>query len=78
MALAFGLGGREVAGQMLGDAYDKGRENKGQVKDDMALAKERGQERAEQGKAKTQEKLGTAGNGPGQDAPLPGSGAYRP
>ena len=26
MALAFGLGGREVAGRMLGDAYDRGRE----------------------------------------------------
>ena len=39
MALAFGLGGREVAGQMLGDAYDKGREQRGQVKDDMRTAR---------------------------------------
>ena len=32
MALAFGLGGRSVAERMLSDAYDKGREQKGQVK----------------------------------------------
>src|SRR5215213_8459604 len=31
-ALAFGLGGREVAGEMLGDAYRKGQREKGQVK----------------------------------------------
>jgi len=40
-ALAFGLGGRDVAGRMLQDAYDKGREQKGQVEDDIALGKER-------------------------------------
>ena len=28
MALAFGLGGRDVAGRMLADAYDRGRENR--------------------------------------------------
>ena len=32
MALAFGLGGREVAGRMLADAYDKGQEQRGQVR----------------------------------------------
>src|SRR3954470_1227311 len=32
MALAFGLGGRDVASKMLNDAYDKGQENKGRVK----------------------------------------------
>jgi mechanosensitive ion channel-like protein len=48
MALAFGLGGREVAGQMLGDAYDKGRENKGLVKDDLRTGKARAQRDAEQ------------------------------
>ena len=35
MALAFGLGGRETAAQMLAGAYDKGQEQKGQVKHDM-------------------------------------------
>ncbi len=77
MALAFGLGGRETAAQLVSGAYTKGQEQQGQVKDDMALAKDRGQERAEQGKAKAQEKAGT-GNSPPDDAPRPGSAAYRP
>ena len=47
MALAFGLGGREVAGQMLGDAYRKGQENKEQVKDDVRLGRERAQEQTD-------------------------------
>jgi Conserved TM helix len=34
-ALAFGLGGREVAGQMLQGAYDKGHANKDQLKRDL-------------------------------------------
>jgi len=48
LALAFGLGGREVAGRMLEDAYDKGREKQDEVKDDMRTAKDRGQERKDQ------------------------------
>jgi hypothetical protein len=55
LALAFGLGGREVAGRMLEDAYQKGRENKEQVKEDMRIAKERGEERAEEAKTQVQE-----------------------
>ena len=34
-ALAFGLGGREVAGQMLQGAYEKGQANKAQFKRDL-------------------------------------------
>ena len=34
-ALAFGLGGREVAGEMLQGAYEKGRENKAQFRSDL-------------------------------------------
>jgi Conserved TM helix len=59
-ALAFGLGGREVAGRMLQDAYDKGREQKGQVEDDVELGKQRAEARAEEGKRKLDEK-GPAG-----------------
>ena len=55
MALAFGLGGREVAGQMLGDAYDKGREQRGQVKDDMRTGKDRAQHDAETVKHEAQD-----------------------
>ena len=46
LALAFGLGGREVAAEMLRGAYQKGREQKGQVKADMQKGKERAQEQA--------------------------------
>ena len=39
-ALAFGLGGREVAGRMLEGAYQKGQEQKGQVKQDIQQGKQ--------------------------------------
>lgn len=51
MALAFGLGGREVAAQMLGDAYEAGREQRGRVKRDLELGKERGRHDVERAKA---------------------------
>ncbi len=54
-ALAFGLGGREVAGQMLSQAYAKGQENKGQVKQDMQKGKDRAEDQAEQAKDKIDE-----------------------
>src|SRR5688572_3022514 len=64
MALAFGLGGRPLANRMLSDAYDKGQEQKGQVKDDMQTGKDRAQRDAQQAKEKAQEKTGGgAGNG---------------
>lgn len=62
-ALAFGLGGREVAGQMLGDAYRKGQEQRGQVKADLQKGKERGQEQAERGKERAQQEVGDSGGG---------------
>jgi len=76
MALAFGLGGREVAGKMLGDAYDKGQEQRGQVKDDMQQGKERAQQDAEEAKAKAEEKANGGGTEqpPRQQPPA----AYRP
>jgi len=46
MALAFGLGGRELAGRMLSDAYDKGQEQRSQVRRDMEIGKERGKQDA--------------------------------
>ena len=46
LALAFGLGGREVAAEMLRNAYQKGQEQKGQVKADLRKGKERGQQQA--------------------------------
>src|ERR671917_1423733 len=41
MALAFGLGGRDVAGRMLADAYDRGRENRDRFKRDMGVGGQR-------------------------------------
>jgi hypothetical protein len=60
-ALAFGLGGRDVAGRMLQDAYEKGREQKGQVEEDVQLGKERAEAKAEEGKQKLDERKGPSG-----------------
>lgn len=49
-ALAFGLGGRDVARQMLEGVYEKGQENKGQFKRDLDRGISRGQEQVEQRK----------------------------
>ena len=46
MALAFGLGGRETAAQLVAGAYDKGQEQRGQVKRDLEVGKDRGREQA--------------------------------
>jgi small-conductance mechanosensitive channel len=58
MALAFGLGGRETAAQLVSGAYDKGQEQKGQVKQDMRVGKERGEQQAQQAKDKAQQSDG--------------------
>jgi len=41
LALAFGLGGRDLASRMLEDAYRKGQEHKEQVKTDVRTGRER-------------------------------------
>ena len=46
-ALAFGLGGREVAGQLLQGAYEKGQENKEQFKRDLDQGVNRAKEEAQ-------------------------------
>ena len=43
-ALAFGLGGRDVAARMLEGAYVKGQQQREQVRRDLQLGKERGRE----------------------------------
>ena len=47
-ALAFGLGGREVAGQMLQSAYETGQEKKDQLQEDLSRGVGRGKQDAEQ------------------------------
>ena len=73
LALAFGLGGREVAGEMLREAYDKGQEQSGRVKQDLETGRQRGQEQAERAKQEAQTRgEGGGGQGGGQTP-----GAYR-
>jgi hypothetical protein len=76
MALAFGLGGRDVASRMLNDAYDKGQQNRDRVKDDMQTGKDRAQRDAQQLKGKAQQKTGGgAGNGGVQPQPVSAAGS---
>ena len=60
-ALAFGLGGREVARDMLTTAYDKGRQRTEEVKRERWLDKERGREQSESESGET--RLGAATRG---------------
>ena len=68
-ALAFGLGGRDVAARLLNQAYSKGQENKDQVKQDMQLGKDRAQDQAQAAKDKADSQS--------QDSGAPTPGAYR-
>jgi hypothetical protein len=54
MALAFGLGGRETAARLVSGAYDKGRDQQDQVRRDMRVGKERGDQQAQQARDKAQ------------------------
>jgi hypothetical protein len=47
LALAFGLGGREVAAEMLRNGYQKGQQQKGQVKADRQKGKARAQDQTQ-------------------------------
>ncbi|HEX5782061.1 MAG TPA: hypothetical protein VFX80_09070 [Solirubrobacteraceae bacterium] len=58
MALAFGLGGRDLANRMLSDAYDKGQEQRGQVERDLRVGKERGRQDADRVKAEVGSRSG--------------------
>lgn len=51
-ALAFGLGGREVAAELWSKAYDKGQEQSDQVKQDAKTGRDRGKEQAQQARSK--------------------------
>ena len=70
LALAFGLGGRDVARRMLEDAYEKGREQRDRVRADVETAKERGREQA--ARAQTQ----VEGRPGGPQPPPTTGGAY--
>ncbi len=53
-ALAFGLGGRDVAAQMLQGAVQAGRQNAGQVREDMQVGRDRAQQQAQQAQQQVQ------------------------
>jgi len=80
-ALAFGLGGRDVAAKMWASAYEKGQQQAAQLKADAATGKERAQQQAQQAKEKAQAK---AGEQPSNGQPAPtgrtrrGEGAHTP
>ena len=67
-ALAFGLGGRDVAARMLEDAYVKGQQQRAQVRRDLEVGKQRGRE----GLAEAREKAETEAAGK-EAAARPGS-----
>ena len=69
MALAFGLGGRDVAKRMLEDAYDKGQEKKEDAKGDLEKGKDRAQEQAQQARSQVE-----GGGSSGGGSPQPGGG----
>ena len=69
MALAFGLGGRDVANRLLEDAYDKGQDKKDEVKDDLATGTDRAKEQAQQAQGSQQ-------GGSGNATAPPATGAY--
>jgi Conserved TM helix len=75
MALAFGLGGREIAHRMLADAYEKGQEQRGRIRRDMEVGRERGRQDAERAKAEAERR---AGNGQRTTQADTGAAAYRP
>jgi Conserved TM helix len=56
MALAFGLGGREVAAQMLQDAYELGQANSAQWKRDWEQGREQARRDAERVKAEARDR----------------------
>ena len=80
MALAFGLGGRDVAGRLLSQAYGTGQRQTEQVKHDVQTGKERGQQQARQVKDKAEQKADGGGNGAPASPPTPplGSSTHRP
>lgn len=54
-ALAFGLGGRDVAARMLEDAYQSGQEHKDEVKRDLRTGRDRAETQTDQAQARVQE-----------------------
>lgn len=63
-ALAFGLGGRDVAADMLRSAYDTGQDKSDDAKRDLQQGRDRAQAKAEQAKQQTQTQTQTPNAAP--------------
>jgi hypothetical protein len=71
MALAFGLGGRDVAARMLEGAYQAGQQNREQVKQDLQQGREWAREEIDQKRAEMEEGIeGDTVQSPSQDEPV--------
>ncbi len=78
LALAFGLGGRDVASRMLEGAYQKGQESRGQVRQDVQKGKEQAREDVDRGKGAVQERTeGDEVSGPPARTTIQSPGASR-
>jgi len=77
LALAFGLGGRDVAARLLEDGYRKGREQREQMKSDFAAGRDRAQEHAGAHSADSTTTFGAAGTASADpyDAGVGGTGS---
>jgi hypothetical protein len=58
LALAFGLGGRDVAARMLEGAYEKGQESRTQVRRDVEKGREQARQDLERAKGAAEERAG--------------------
>jgi Conserved TM helix len=67
-ALAFGLGGRDVAARMLEGAYQKGQENREQFRRDLDLGVQRARSDAESVRESARERVGEGDGRTGSDA----------
>jgi hypothetical protein len=71
MALAFGLGGRDVAARMLEGAYQAGQQNREPVKRDLQQGRERAREEIDQKRAEMEKGIeGDTVQSPSQDEPV--------
>ena len=70
LALAFGLGGRDLAGRILEDTYRKGKEQKDQIKSDLQVGRERAEHEMHGGSSG----YSTGSFGEGNHAPDPSLG----
>ena len=67
MALAFGLGGRDVASRLLEDAYRSGQQNRDQVRRDVEKGKDQAQQDAQRVKDRAQSEVASSPGGGGGD-----------